>query len=412
MISDVLEFLDRQHAFTSKLEESAFLVHIGPFLASLAADSHLGPLLQDLTDEWEADYASFVREDDNTASEIIAVRTELETHFAGHSAFAQFDNEARCGNPISRAFRDPYRETSARILSIALGRLLRAITGSTVPQELQGLSGRWVHLEERAKFEQREYELRLSTRPGFALRRLREIAASCNQRRGASTLAPVPWVFDYIYQADALDEDRLKQGAGGMREAKTDLAALHEELRRRLGTRRTRLHVVDRFKIRCELHDAERLRVLVASGQVEHRLRDEFARYLFDLGFNPLTEVSIGGLRHDIRDVREFEFYVEAKQYSEGGGLAGRVKGWAREVRDHVERGQGVGSAYAARDVFLVMFRLAGPRLTLPRAVRWSSIVLYPVLIDIAPAEIAGSRAKSDVVPITAADLGGELVET
>lgn len=209
------------------------------------------------------------------------------------------------------------------------------------------------------------------------------------------------------------DNDGMSGGIGGSPIATAAANGLAramvvamEEILRRVGGTASRLGLLQRFKMRAELLDRDRLALLVKGvADPEHRLRDEVARFLFDQGLNPLTEVSLGNIRADIADVHGVEaFYLEAKQYTKGPRQAAIAA--ARQVWGSAARF--VGPPYDLREAFLVIFRRGGPHLVVPEgAVVASGLKLYVRVVDIGPDSGSGQKARP--VAVTADDLAPEV---
>jgi hypothetical protein len=197
----------------------------------------------------------------------------------------------------------------------------------------------------------------------------------------------------------------------GMRGA---VARLVLELNGRIGTVRSRLAMVDRYKARCEWHDRERLFELAAeaTGARESALRDEMALYLFDNGLDPISEASIGShSRADVFHAAPHDsFLLEAKQYSDGASLTAALRGAFRQALDTA--GNLRGSGYEADEAFIVLFRRGGPRAILPSdSVEADGLAWYFRLINIAPPGADASRNKQTPIEYTADDLRSMLFE-
>ena len=184
---------------------------------------------------------------------------------------------------------------------------------------------------------------------------------------------------------------------------RTFLERVYEELRRRIGTVRSHRALVARFKTRAEWYERDELRELAARSKTpEDTLTARLARFLFDSGLNPITKPLMGHLQPDLHDPHS-AFYVEAKQYGGASPKTYVVKG-ARQVWDTV--GALRGTPYELHEAHYVVFRRGGPRVSFrDREVRAEGLVLYPVLIDIAPISETGSRQKQQPVEITGDDL-------
>lgn len=197
----------------------------------------------------------------------------------------------------------------------------------------------------------------------------------------------------------------------GDRDAEQILAAvndslgfLHQELRFRIALGRSRRALVHRYAARCEMFDAEHLRGICNgdSRRAERLLSDHFAKFLFDQGLTPLTEVPVSGLRPDIIELSCGSlFYVEAKQYADANPRSKIVSAF-RQAWETFAR---LENAYAISEGFLVVFRRAGPSLVLPRVLRNGHRTLYPFVVDIAASEAAGSQTKYSPLVFNDADL-------
>ncbi len=161
--------------------------------------------------------------------------------------------------------------------------------------------------------------------------------------------------------------------------------------------------LVERFKLRTESYDRDRLRYLTkGTRNPENRLVNELSRYLFDAGLTPMVSPKVGGLRPDLLDRGAgWTFYIEAKQYKDRGGALAAAKGGARQVWDTAA----VLKYFGLREVFLVIFRRSGPHLEVPPEVRADSIVIYPVVVAIAAARKSGQGQKERPVRVTEEDM-------
>jgi hypothetical protein len=212
--------------------------------------------------------------------------------------------------------------------------------------------------------------------------------------------------LDYEKKAAAAAEEEIAK-------LRPVVERIFEGLRLRIGTTRSLIALFNRFRTRCQFHDRERLRELAkhppasVAGRArrnrrtrtEQTLTEELARYLFDQGLNPLTEVPTAGLRPDVLDPGYL--YVEAKQYGSGNPRAYLIKG-VRQV--HETMGRLRGSRYQVHEAFYVVFRLGGRHFSLPDRISFGEWTLYPVFIDLAPAFESGSRAR-DSIAITEDEL-------
>lgn len=177
----------------------------------------------------------------------------------------------------------------------------------------------------------------------------------------------------------------------------------YEGVRAQLGTTRSYRALVDRFRLRAELYEADELRAQADAASPEKVLVARLARFLFDQGLNPLTEPLLGRLEPDLLDrTSRWTFYVEAKQYAGSSGRQTIVRG-LRQLWDTLSPLQGY--PYRVHEAFYVVFRRGGPRYVLPERLESEGVVVYPVLVDIAPGTESGSRQKKQPIRIDEADL-------
>ncbi len=115
---------------------------------------------------------------------------------------------------------------------------------------------------------------------------------------------------------------------------------LFREVLFRLATKRRLTTELNRYGVRAERFDRDRLRDLVETHErrAEAVLAADCAKYLFDCGIDVATEVSLGNVRADIVAT---ELYIEAKQISDRAGAKAKVVsgyhqaiGSARRLRD------------------------------------------------------------------------------
>jgi hypothetical protein len=163
--------------------------------------------------------------------------------------------------------------------------------------------------------------------------------------------------------------------------------------------------MVNRFKLRCEWHDRQRMANLASEeslpGGPEDRLTAELARYLFDQGLAPLTKPMTGGLQPDLLDPNA-RFYVEGKQYKDSA-RSYIIKAFTQLI-DTVSKLRGDPN-YEVEEAFCIIFRLSGPYYLLPQTVEAGELRVHFVLIDLAPPSETGRRQKHKPATITAEEL-------
>ena len=178
---------------------------------------------------------------------------------------------------------------------------------------------------------------------------------------------------------------------------------LHLALQTGLARGRSRAAIVRRYAARCETFDREQLlaKVKRAKGRVEDELTLDFARYLFDIGFNPIVSPEVASLRPDLLDVNlQTAVYVEAKQYAKPE----RAK-LAKSVAQVFDTWGRLANRYNVAEAFLLVFRIGGRPLQLPDSVPANGRKLNLQVVDLAPAAETGSRAKKPPLVLTESDL-------
>ena len=287
------------------------------------------------------------------------------------------------------------------------------------------------NVQRRYDYAVRLLRLRTRTSAGLALFKLEAVPDELNppprllddegQESPSAASDHVKWASSESYslfklawqeRLDAADLGVIDNRVADLRDA---VERLREDLRRRIGSTRSRLALVNRFKLRCEWHDRERMLAVAGddhlAGGPEDRLTSEFARYLFDAGLSPLTKSLAGGLEPDLLDPSA-SFYVEARQFASSSGRGDIVNG-VKQVLDTV--GSLRGGPYAVDEAFCVVFRRDGPYYDLPAVLQTDTYRLHLVLVDLAPITEAGRRQRDKPVQIpvdeffaTAPDAAGE----
>lgn len=239
--------------------------------------------------------------------------------------------------------------------------------------------------------------------PGAAYRRLRDAVEHSEYAISGAPEVVEEWNERAArLQASIRDSSRgmhaqlAQPGVSRLQEA---VRALHLALVTSLARGRSRWAMVKRFAARCESLDRQRLLAALnqCRGQHEGLLTLEFARYLFDAGYNPLVDATACGLRPDVLDATTSPaIYVEAKQYEQVGqgtpkqlqmALAQTLNTWAR-----------LSKRWNVPEAFLLVFRRSGRPLEFENPeLRVSGGRLYVLCVDLADAEESGSRAEPAV---------------
>ncbi|MGC9985795.1 MAG: hypothetical protein ABSF35_19490 [Polyangia bacterium] len=209
--------------------------------------------------------------------------------------------------------------------------------------------------------------------------------------------------------ADVLLGLDRSQGAsrirGGHRsKADNALGLFLEDMALRIGIYLSHRALILRFKTKCEMFLAESLleRIDSKPGKAEEMLTLAAAEFLFDRGLNPLFNAQVVRLCPDLFDPRlPHALYIEAKQYREDNPRA-KVEKAAWQMWDTWHE---LDSQHQVREAFLLVFRRSGPLVTFDESASLEGRTLYPLLVDIAPMDERGSRARWKPVHITAAEL-------
>lgn len=164
---------------------------------------------------------------------------------------------------------------------------------------------------------------------------------------------------------------------------------------------RSALRLLHRYKAWAQLYDTERLRKLADSDsrKAELLLEAEAAKFLFQEGLTPLTQVTVGRLRPDVLDVFSGDaLYIETKQLNDSQPMRTIVSG-AKQLRNTLGRVESL--PIPVREAFLLIFRRSGPDIDLPEWYLAGRVRVYPVVIDLAETSESGSRQEHQAVVIT-----------
>ena len=451
MLEPVVELLDRQFAFLGRQTGADFIWQLPQLLEVLDGEPRLANHLADIRDETMAFLKRKLDDDGAFVEQAAGLRDQLALRAAevddsdmerpapGHGdlqyrfSFAHFDLVASGedspvrGIPLERTgFEDDSRSgLLVAILKAKLTHLRTGVdmeTGGGVPDQhqrpdLMDLERRVGNLERAQHHWHRGLIARQRILPGAALVALEHTVELANptptvivSEDDFDAFANQMFVMAVEGVVPLLDKALFRGGLSAQEQSQFELLIvrlrahgerLYEDLRRRIGTVRSHRALVQRFKNRCEWHDRDRLRALATdSSTPEDDLAAEFARWLFDQGLSPLTKARTGGLEPDILDPSlKPTVYVEAKRYRSSSHARGDIRNGVQQVHDTVARL--LGTPYEVDEAFLVVFREAGPRYALPESIPGEAWTVYPVLIDIAPAESSGSRQRERVVVLS-----------
>lgn len=462
----LVELLDRQADFLLRQTDSgAFLIQVEPFLGALRTEPQLAAYLDDVLDEVVHLVDAMERVDRELTAELLDLRRalvtlrpevddssaqppsesdpradELQAWVSYRWTLAYFDQWAGSDpepfngdgqGGLAKTLLGILRHKDATLLQevAAAGNAGAEADSADVATERERAQpqgdplGEWRrrlgNVQRRYVYAVRQLRLRIRTSAGIALLKLEAVSGELNPPArvlgdegedgiGAAS-DPLRWVgsesnslFKLAWQEGAVDAAGVNIIDERVEDLRDAVDRLREDVRRRIGVTRSRLALVDRFKLRCEWHDRDRMLAVADDerlpGGPEDRLTAEVARYLFDAGLSPLTKPLTDGLLPDPVDPRA-SFYVEATQYASSSARREIVKSVA-QVLDTVGRLR--GGANAVDEAVCVIFRRAGPYLDLPQVLRTETYRLHLVLVDLAPATEAGRRQPDEPVQIGA----------
>lgn len=439
-MKESLSLLDRQLAYLAGLSDTDFLFAIADFLSALGADPEIASHLAELCREADAlGREHYEREYDGGApgkllehiwedlgaglpapqNQELIRRDQKFRQIVGHFEHpAVLPLDPNLGN-----------EDFSRIGSLL--KMVSELDVSVGNQIIEKVRHPYSELQTSQARLHRAFLIRSRSDPGVALLRLRCLASmgrTDGERGPGSSCPPAGEQPHLLISVERSWEDLLDQLVDGRRElsdfsaAPAFVAAMRNaaqrlglELRGRIGTTRSRIALIERYKARCEWHDRDRLRALAAeaSGQRENALRDDLALYLFDQGLNPISEARLGERsRADIFDPDpRSSFYLEAKQYDKGTSPIAALRAAFTQALDTAAAL--AGSGHEAEEAFIVVFRLGGSRLALPREpIPFDGLKWHLRLINIAPPEEDASKNREAPRHVSPEELLELLVES
>jgi hypothetical protein len=424
VLEDRVELLDRQHAFMQRQGGVRFALQLRRDFEVLEGDPRLRALLEDLRQEAFEAVDRFMTHEAEIVEQLRPLREELERLAPDDPA-----HEVSLANWDGHASHDPEppqpntdNVSRADILIDILERRFEEL--DILQPDVNSL----LHRIEAVAADHRPVQHRLVqdavTHAGYSVVRLHALFEALEDRPSAQADTEprsVDWPTALMRQRfgtlaalairvtltrrrgdRALIDHPEQIVEATVAAAKEELDLLHEELRRRIGTTRSRLALIHRFKQRCEWYDYEALRELAAAHtrRAEDLLTRELVRFLFEQGLNPIAKPLMGRLEPDVLDPSLTpSFYVEAKQYARSC-RATLLRGvW----QAHETLSTLANTRYDVREGHFVVFRRSGPRYCFPESVEGTSWVLYPVLIDLG--RDFGSRGGRQAEAFTIPDL-------
>ncbi|OGQ94499.1 MAG: hypothetical protein A2521_15120 [Deltaproteobacteria bacterium RIFOXYD12_FULL_57_12] len=438
--SELRDILLRQAEYLKGLDDSRALMALPSFVDLVCTEPTLSAISKDLLYEGEQQTSNFVVEHDAWGV------NSLKSLWSEHSNWllelwrdAEKDEETApsigiYGKPTD--FDDflakrghespPFREaTEDKSVTGAAIKKIEAwadlANGNAKKSQLDDLRKRLNHISQQHDKAFRQYLLNEAAHAGVALTRLRKIAAGLlpayynwNPEKNVheQNMDVLLWLKDSQISNALFSPTKFQptpaEYAGQMRR---DIDLVVVEILRRVGLHLSYRALILRLKTRCERFDGdslrermERLSKMKPGARKEDLLTEHCARYLFDQGLNPLFNASIVRLRPDLFDSSSAPeaLYVEAKQYSETNGLRKKLQKATWQVWSTWSELEG---SNRVSEGYLLVFRVGGPLVQFDDRVRFQNKTLYPILVDIAPPNMRGSREKSQPIHIAAAEM-------
>jgi len=429
-----------------------YLVHLVRFVEFIINDPELSPYSRQLMNDFAEQAATFDRGLPNEVEPIIAIRKKLASTYptvddSGAEApkdlldneryrwtLGHFDDLCRgesrlIGERINTSPSHYDDDTlPGQLLMIIKGKLRRLLDDdedrarqqakgrrvAPIPEALDRLWAEMRTLEDKHKYGFRRFVNLRRTSPGQALVNAREVARRLNIEPGEyetlrdtlpSFQEALYWGFveEVLYRDDS-DTERLGRTVGAIRRS---IRVAYEGLREVVGRLHARMQIVERYKSRCMWYNATAIRQLASkSKQRELGLTRHLALYLFDQGIPVTTRQRLGVHELDIVDLVRGSVVVEAKVYAAEHQPAQIKRIVLRGISQLHAYINGLDAALGIREGYLVIYRLGGRLLDLPRQLNTPRFTIVPVLIDVGLSEESGSRQPPPVI------LGEDEIET
>lgn len=433
----LIELLERQRDQVLQFEHELRIFALSRWLRVLTSDAQLAALIRELL-------ADYKLELDELSASDAKIRDFLQSFWSNSgqlilqifhdrgwngeaiaSAYCPLDEfEERVKKRIRYAFRSPrlFDEDSSQTAKLAQALKHWSIfaiqkfesLGTEPPEEVLTAKQTGELALANITYIQRCHSTIHESSPGAAFKRLSSRILEANQRppelamaESAEKFEEQAWLLAFFARGDAFSDKVHGFNSARMRrvegdevssaavEIAYDIRTVTHELTAKLLTGRSRLALIKRYAAQCEAFDSDELRNLVANskGSVEQQLTLRFAKYLFEQGLNPILNPDIGGLKPDVVAVLPGSMlYVEAKQY---GATFKRTT-----ILNAYQQVWGTWATLRQQstihEAFLLVFRVAGPRVELPEVLTHDGRKLYSVLVDIS-AERGSAERKQPV---------------
>lgn len=422
MIEDLVDVLDRSWSGLDELKSIDFARACFPFMAQLKRDARTALHLEDMRRENQQSLDELTRVVETACCDLLAIVEDLvkvqpnvlsnmrvnpgspEWTLPGIRRRLQGDGAPEVPDTwlLAQEQADAQRITVVRSMQLEVEALIKS---AGVPELLVRIDIAQQELD-RAVRERRIY---FNTGAGASLGRIEHVMATLHPQVLApgsrGRLAQLvnlknlnvtdPALYEHLFEepwprSSGKQPRRVDDAA--LRFLRADVRRIYQELRRQIGSERSLLALIQRYRQKCEWYDSERLRVLAMSegGTREDRLTETLATFLFDHGLNPLTRPLVGRTQPDLLGAElGFSFYIEAKQYS--SGHPGYLLNGMQQIWDMLDNLH--GTKLAVREAFYVIYRLGGPRYAFPPRIQHRDRVVHIIVVDIAEMSARGVHA-------------------
>jgi len=244
--------------------------------------------------------------------------------------------------------------------------------------------------------------------PGKRWLRIAEVPVAANPQDGPQVwlseldhweppaLGPL---YKLVHHRRFLDEPECRRACEWLSDLRTSLHAVATDFQARLGQRASTAWILERYARRCRRFRRNELNQMLAALKAtesrELALTRDAAVFLFDQGFEVLTEQSMGTHRYDIIGG---QLLVEAKIYDgKRRGLAAMVDG-LKQIHQYANA---LADDGVQVDPVLLVFRLGGPRATPVAEYKIGNLRVTIAHVDLGASDESGSKARAPVPVIT-----------
>lgn len=446
MREHALALLDQEETFFLQHSDApGLLLELAPLLERLRAN----PTLKDHLDAMERESSEAVTRlratDDANIERLKVIRADfpiMPPPEEGSAVWAlgdlrDFDRAVEKPSSIGEVSSPDDRDDPGKAKRVAfmLRVALREDASKPDPTK-EMLHARIKVVEEEQAHAFRDFSVRRRTMAGFSLQRLLFVLNQINPRpehhggwdeyladRHRTIFGEPEILHDMVHGGWHVNDEKARRDVERVEQAlRREVRRVCGDLRRRVGSSRSRVALVNAYALRCSWYDApamaELAKKLASKTQKEDPLSDHLARFLFDYGLRPLTRAMVGRLVPDIIDpspspmstdlgIPEPAFYVEAKQFIDKAGARKAVRDGSRQIWSSADR---IRKRYSLDEAFLVVFRRGGPLLRFPDSVTSGTLTVRPVLVDVAGGTSSGSR-QGEVIHVKPEEILAELAE-